>query len=414
MGDLRPAGPQPAVPAARGWIGLVAAVTALQAVLSLLVRVPPLFGLPLTAAAGMPPEAVGQLAAATSAGSMAFFLWGPTLLPGMGPMAQLRIGCVVAAVALVACLSGVWLPMLLAAFVIGLGYGPSTPAGSEILMRAVPRGRRATIFSVKQAGVPLGGVIAGALLPPVALHLGGVSAAVLVAAAVAVGVALLLVRHRDPTRPSARRIPNGAALLRAPVELQQLIVRTPRLRRLALAGLGLGAAQGVTLSYFPVYLSDAAGWSIAAAGLAFAVLQAAGIPGRIAVGWLADRGGDAEGALGWLAAASAATMLALATFGPASPDWWVLLVAAVAGLTVVSWNGVFLLSLAEAAPEGRVGESTAGGTFVLFAGYVVSPIAAQAVFVLTGGYTGVFVATALAPAMAALLTLRRPRPDFRR
>src|SRR5690606_12993003 len=57
-----------------GWIGLVAVITAIQAVVALMTRVLPLFGLPLTLAAGVPPEAVGQLAAATSFGSMVFFL----------------------------------------------------------------------------------------------------------------------------------------------------------------------------------------------------------------------------------------------------------------------------------------------------------------------------------------------------
>lgn len=391
-----------------GWIGLVVTVTAIQAVLSLMVRVLPLFGLPLTAAAGMPPEAVGQLAAATSAGCMVFFLWGPAIFSGVGSMAQLRHGCAVAAVALLTCLSGFWIPMLLGAFVIGLGCGPSTPSGSEILMRAVPRRRRATIFSVKQAGVPLGGVIAGAFLPPIALHFGGIAAVFLVAACIAAGASLLAHRRESGTPTPVRR-PSAKAMLGAPADMWQLIFHTPHLRRLAFVGLGLGAAQGVTLSYFPVYLSDAAGWPIAAAGLAFAALQGVGIPGRIAAGWLADRGGNAEAALGWLALASAVTMLALATFGPESPRWWVLAVAALAGLTVISWNGVFLLGLSEAAPEGRVAESAAGGTFVLFAGYVLSPLAAQAVFVLTGGYAGVFVATAFAPALAALLTLRRSR-----
>lgn len=392
--------------AGRGWIGLVITVTVIQAILSLMVRVLPLFGLPLTAGAEMPPEAVGQLAAATSAGSMVFFLWGPAIFSGVGPLAQLRLGCAVAAMALLTCLSGLWLPMLIGAFIIGLGYGPSTPAGSEVLMRAVPRHRRATIFSVKQAGVPLGGVIAGAFLPPIALHFGGIGAAFLVAASIAIGAALLARRREFAMAAPARR-PSGKAMLGAPAAMWRLILHTPRLRRLAFVGLGLGAAQGVTLSYFPVYLSDAAGWPIAAVGLAFAVLQGVGIPGRIAAGWMADRGGNAEAALGWLALASAGTMLALATFGPESPQWWVLAVAAAAGLTVISWNGVFLLGLSEAAPQGRVAESTAGGTFVLFAGYVLSPLAAQAIFVLTGGYAGVFVATAFAPALAALLTLRR-------
>lgn len=390
-----------------GWIALVAVVTAVQAVLAMMVRVLPLFGLPLTAAAGMKPEAVGQLSAATSLGSMLFFLWGPTMLSGLAPMAQLRLGCVTTAFALLLCLPGHWAPMLLAAFVIGLGYGPSTPAGSDLMMRAVPRSRRATIFSIKQAGVPLGGLVAGVILPPVALHFGGTSAALLAAGAAAGAAALILPLWRGridaPPEPPQRAL-RGWVLLRAPLDLLTFVLATPRLGQITLAGFGLGVAQGVLLGYFPVYLSDHAGWSVAAAGLAFAVLQGAGIPGRVAMGWLSDRLGDTVRALTWLCFASAGTMLALATFGPGTPSWWIVLAAAAAGLTVVSWNGVFLTGLAEAAPPGKVGESTAAGTFVLFSGFVVSPLAAQGVFALTGGYAGGFIMAAIAPALAALVT----------
>lgn len=144
-----------------GWVGLVALVTSIQAALALLTRALPLLGLPLTLAAGVPPEAVGQLAAATSFGSMVFFLWGPGLLADLPSLRQLQAGCVLGGGAVLLCLQGEWIWMLLAAFLVGVGYGPSAPAGSDLLMRAAPAGRRAFAFSIKQAGVPLGGLAAG-------------------------------------------------------------------------------------------------------------------------------------------------------------------------------------------------------------------------------------------------------------
>src|SRR5215204_2541778 len=48
---------------------------------------------------------------------------------------------------------------ILASFLIGLGYGPSTPAGSDVLQRYAPARHRNLIFSIKQAGVPVGGVL---------------------------------------------------------------------------------------------------------------------------------------------------------------------------------------------------------------------------------------------------------------
>lgn len=400
--------------AAPVWLPIVVVVTLVQAVLALMGRVLPLLGMPLTAAAGMPPEAVGQLSSANAFGSMVFFLWGPAALARISSIRQLQLGCAVSAAALVLCAFGRWEALLLASLVIGLGYGTSTPAGADLLMRVVPRERRATIFSIKQAGVPLGGLAAGLLLPAAALHFGGVPAALILAAGLALGSALLLGLWRgevDDRPPAPRRLAR-AELLLAPVRLLGLVLRSRPLRLVTAAGFCLGIAQGVVMGFYPVFLSNQAGWSLAAAGAGFALLQGAGIVGRVLMGWLSDRLGDTVRALTGLCFASALTMGLLATIGPASPGGWILLLSALAGVTVVSWNGVFLTGLAETAPEGQVGEITAAGTFVLFAGYVVSPLVVQAVFAATEGYATGLLLSGLAPALAGLALMigagRRP------
>ena len=50
---------------------------------------------------------------------------------------------------------------LLASALIGFSNGTANPAGSEVLQRFTPPARRNFVFSIKQAGVPLGGVVAG-------------------------------------------------------------------------------------------------------------------------------------------------------------------------------------------------------------------------------------------------------------
>lgn len=391
-------------PAAPTWVPLVITVTVVQAVLALMSRTLPLFGMPLTAATGMPPEAVGQLSSATSLGSMMFFLWGPAMLARLPSIRQLQLGCATSATALLFCAAGRWEGLLIAAFGIGLGYGPSAPAGSDLLMRVTPKHRRATIFSIKQAGVPLGGLAAGLVLPAVAAVLGGVWAALTAAALLALAAAAALSLWKgtvDETAPSRPALP-FRHLLQAPVRLTGLLLHAPRLRLITAAGFCLGIAQGVIIGFFPVFLSDHAGWSLTAAGAAFALLQGLGVGGRIVMGWVSDRLGDPVRALSGLCIASGATMALLATIGPDSSIAWITALSALAGLTVVSWNGVFLTGLAETAPEGRVGEITAGGTFVLFSGYVICPLLMQAVVAATGGYATGLILAGLAPTAAGM------------
>ena len=62
--------------------------------------------------------------------------------------------------------------MLLASVAIGIGYGLNNPAASEMLSRFTPKRRRNIVFSLKQSGVPLGGILAALALPLLAQGLG--------------------------------------------------------------------------------------------------------------------------------------------------------------------------------------------------------------------------------------------------
>ena len=61
---------------------------------------------------------------------------------------------------------------VLGSFLIGLGYGLTNPAASQVLARLTPPERRNRVFAIKQTGVPIGGALAGALLPGLALSCG--------------------------------------------------------------------------------------------------------------------------------------------------------------------------------------------------------------------------------------------------
>lgn len=101
-----------------------------------------------------------------------------------------------------------WLPAILAsAILIGISYGPNTPAGSHVLARVTPPRLRALVFSIKQSGAPLGGVLAG-LFVPFMVSQAGWQAAVWATAALALTAAVLVqplrARLDDDRRPDLR------------------------------------------------------------------------------------------------------------------------------------------------------------------------------------------------------------------
>ena len=76
--------------------------------------------------------------------------------------------------------------------------------------------------------------------------------------------------------------------------------------------------------------------------------------------------------------------------------------AALAGISVGSWNGLFLAEVADAAGDGDVSEATAGTTFFTFAGYMVLP-PAFALLASTFGYEVAYLATAAFGLAASLI-----------
>ena len=73
-----------------------------------------------------------------------------------GPIRVSQAGLFLCLAGLAAASSGLLPAVLLGALLLGLGYGPATPASSMILARAAPPHLLALTFSIKQTGVPLG------------------------------------------------------------------------------------------------------------------------------------------------------------------------------------------------------------------------------------------------------------------
>ncbi|MSP48203.1 MAG: MFS transporter [Alphaproteobacteria bacterium] len=400
MGDLSPATGLP------DWAKALAATLTMQTTAALATRVLPVLGPAVTAAAGVPAESIGHVAAAGALGTMWFLMSGSPLLARFGPIRLLQAGGVLGTLALVLATTGFWPLLLMAAFLIGVAYGPSPPAGSDILNRHAPSGHRSLVFSIKQSGVPLGGAMAG-LLAPAAAGLWGWQTGLLTAAAV-VGASVLAVQPLRAGLDAGRRRDEPAApgtvfafeRLVAPFRALRL---APGMPALTAAGFAFAMVQGAVFSFYVTFLTADLGFGLVAAGAAFALMQGVGVGSRVVVGWVADRIGSARRTLTLLALGSATMATVIAFHGADWPWPAVLAAAAVSGVAVSSWNGVYLAEVARIAPSARVGEATAGSSFFAFLAYAVSPSLCSVVIASTGSYRTAFLMVAAAPLGAALL-----------
>ena len=395
-----------------GWLQPLLAILCLQITAAYLTRVIPTIAPVLAANLNWPETGIGYLAGLTTLGSIGFLLAGAPLIKKLGPIRVLQLGIVAAGAGLLVILIPHWSFAALAALVLGLGYGTSVPAGNDVLHRTAPPQHRSLIFSIKQAGVPLAGVIAGLTLPALTEAFGWRST--LLFSAVLVTLTVVAVQparraidaSRDPLHPAGpRSILSPANLIRPLATLRE----SDALLRLSAVGTCFAVAQGSWFAFLVTYAVSALGLSLGAAGLMFAVMQATGIGGRMLLGFVSDRLGSATLTLGLVAFASSATSLVLVFANESWPFWLLIAIAAVGGVTVSSWNGVQLAEIARLAPRARVAEALAGSTIVIFVGYVVGPAFFALLVGVTQSYQYGFLFVTLTTLVAAwpLRSLKR-------
>jgi MFS family permease len=276
----------------------------------------------------------------------------------------------VAAGCLVSALST--LPMLaLGALVMGLGYGMTNPAASQLLARAPTDRHMNLIFSIKQCGVPIGGVLSGVLVPALALAFGW-QAGLAACALLAIGLSLAMGRARrawDTDRDAA------APVMAAPLASLALVWRQRALRWLAFASLAYSAVQLSLTGFLVTYLVAEVRLSLLAAGTVLAVTHAAGAFGRLAWGWLADRVRSGTAALIANGAVAIGGALATAAIVAGWPVWAIAAATSVFGFSAIGWNGVFMAVIARQSAPQDIAIATGGTLSLTFAGVIVGPSA---------------------------------------
>jgi MFS family permease len=285
-----------------------------------------------------------------------------------------------------------------ASLLLGFGYGASNPAGAHLLTRYTPASSRNLIFSIKQTGVPLGGMAAALVAPPVA-HAFGWRAALLIVLVCAVAMLALLQPARSawdddrlaPARPDGRSPgPAGPGVLGGIA----LVWSHRDLRYLSLMALCFAGVQLCLMTFAVTFLVQEARYTLVEAGVLLSVVQFAGAAGRIGWGWIADRLQASRTTLLVLGA----LMLLAALFTTQIDEGWSAFATGVVfvamGATAIGWNGVFLAEVARLAPEGQASTATGGALFFTFGGVLIGPSLFAAIYGRIGSYAGTFAVAA--------------------
>ena len=286
---------------------------------------------------------VGLAIAAANAGSVFTLLaWG-LLADRVGERVVLAAGLAGCSAGLLVAAFAPSFGVLVVALALGGASGASVNAASgRAVMSWFGQEERGFALGIRQTALPIGGLLAALLLPPIEAA-GGLRAGLV---ALAVGCLVAAVA--------------GASGLReAPHEEGELSdighpVRDPRMWQLSVGSALVLAAQISILSFLILFLHGERGLSTAEAAGVFALIQALGAVARIVTGRWSDRLKARIAPLRRLAlglSVSLATAAVLLT----APLPILIPVFVAAGALSLSWNGLSFTAAAELAGRRRAG-----------------------------------------------------------
>ena len=354
------------------------------------------------------PSRIGLYSAVVFAGAIAFTSVAGSVVARFGGVRTSQIALALCASGLALTVSG-WLPaVLIGGFAAGMGYGVATPAASHLLARTMPARHRGLAFSLKQTGVPTGGLLVGLTVPVLAAQFGWPWA---VTAVIGVFVVTLLVIQPlrgglDADRDPERKIRAGETATAV-----RMVLADNGLRPLALASFVYAWMQLSLFSFYVVVLVERGGLDPVTAGATYAIMHAGGMLGRPLLGWISDRLLPARPLLALVGFLIFALAIAMTTLDDSWPYWLMWVLSALAGLIAAGWNGVYISEIARIMPADLVGRATGGVSAFTFLGVATGPMVFSVVIAVFDSYPAAFLVVGTIALGPAVLLARGGRAE---
>lgn len=289
----------------------------------------------------------------------------------------------------------------LGALAVGIAYGLTAPVSTHLLVPRTPPSIINVVLSTRQIGVPLAGVLAATIMPPLALAIGWKASLLLQAIPIIALILLLEIPRRDwDGAPSHAPAGAGSVLMRS----LGLLRGDSAMQRLTFASFIYSGAQLAFVAFMTVHVTSRTGLSLVTAGWALASYQLAGVIARPILGWVADKIMPARIVLGIQGFVMAAAAVLAGSFAPGWPVWAIMTVAAIAGATASGYTGLAYAEFARLGGAQRT-EATGLGSAAMFFGVLVLPSLGSIAITLTGSYLAAYGAIAALAVIAGTVLL---------
>lgn len=288
-----------------------------------------------------------------------------------------------------------YLFLIITGFLLGLGYGTSSPATNKAVAEWFRRTNRGTAMSIKQTSVPLGSLLAALFYPHAALIFGWRKAFLVGGIIIALAAAIPLVFYRE-TSTAKGGIPDSTGFQKGPLFKRDLLMNKDLLL-LSLIATIFAMVQLSVMTYLILYLEEVASFSVGLAGIYLGLASGSGLVGRICWGIISDRilGGRRKIVLQIIACISGLSAMLLSLYSSRMGVLLLLMVVLLIGFTAIGWNGIYHAYLVELVGKRNASSGTGFSLSIVFLGNVFGPLIFGGIVDLTGGYRHAWEAVAV-------------------
>ncbi|ACS85640.1 MFS transporter [Musicola paradisiaca] len=265
------------------------------------------------------------------------------------------IGTLVVACALMAAmLAGSYSSILMFLIVVGAGYSTAQPGGSKSVARWFDKQQRGFAMGIRQAGLPLGGALAAAILPFTAAQWGWRYSFLVGGLVALVGALVFILFYRSPHMHDVATQTTTGSLWKGAI-LRLHMLTDPSMKNIMVSGVSLVSAQYGILVFTVLYLHDRLQMEVALAASLLFVGQIAGAIGRILLAAWSDHCKSGRYFPVFVCMIAAVVSLLALIWLPLSSPLPVALLLAWLGFFGFGWYGPWVAYVAESAPPQKTG-----------------------------------------------------------
>ncbi len=345
------------------------------------------------------PEWIGYFISIVYVAGMLSALVSGNFIVRYGSIRVSQLGLALCALGLALVASGNLTLIVLGALIMGIGYGPISPASSHVLGRTTSPERRSLAFSIRQTGNPIAGFLAGLAIPVLVVVTGWQITLFLVAA-----LSMVFIWVAEPFRQEL----DNDRLATSPFSLSQitqpikLVFMNRDLRELGIVSFVFCGLQMILTSYLVTYLTLEIDISFVAAGFVLAMTQLVSVFARVFWGWVADRFLSPRKVMVILGVTMATCAVLTGILTATWSYGFIMLLMTIFGASAIGWNGVYMAEVARVSPPGMIASTTGASLFFTYLGGIVCPSGFAFVIMATKSYQYGFIIFGLLALLVSL------------